>query len=144
MRQVEILLAHGNEEAKDGSNRREGKPRTPSVLQEWLLSQGRRDGWGLEGRVPCWSLSSPAPTERDIHRLSQDPFWKSFHKRRGLYAHWRGWKQSWTREAALLESHKFVATFHALGEVLNVSQPLLRFLVCEAGMLILSHRYHGN
>ena len=31
-----------------------------------------------------------------------------------------------------------MATFHALREVLSVSQPLLRFLVCEAGMPILS------
>lgn len=132
------MLAHGNEEAKDGSNKQEGKSRSPSVLQEWLLSQRRRHGWGLEGRGPCQSPSNPAPTERDTHRLAQGPFWKSFHRRRGLCPHWKGWKQSWTREGASLESHKFVATFHALREVLSVSQPLLRFLVCEAGMPILS------
>lgn len=41
-------------------------------------------------------------------------------------------------------SQEFTATFHALGEVLNVSQPPLRFLICEVGMPILSQSYRGN
>lgn len=68
------MLAHGSEETKDGSNRKEGKSRTASVVQECPLAGGGGIARAWKG-VPCWSLSnSDAPTERNTHRLSQAPF----------------------------------------------------------------------